>query len=245
MRVVSSWSGGKDSCLACYRAMLSGSEVSYLLNFISKDKRCMSHGLDSKLMVAQSQAIGIPLIQREVAWDSYEDGFKAAIRELKQHGVEGAVFGDIDVQEHRDWVYRVCHDVGITPMEPLWGLNPERILTNFVDEGFEAIVVNAKADLFEEDWLGRKVDRIFLEDLRKLQSKHKIHICGEFGEYHTFVTDGPVFKDRLRIIESRRVLRDGYWSYWLLDVSKYEIEERHGEESNEKGSRYDDGSRRK
>jgi len=184
----------------------------------------MSHGLDSKLIVAQSQAIGIPLIQREVTWDTYEEAFKAVMIELKQMGVEGSVFGDIDVQEHKDWVDRVCSEVGITPIEPLWGLKPEQILMDFIDKGFEAIVVNAKADLFGEEWLGRKVDRRFLKELQKLQSEHNVHICGEWGEYHTLVIDGPIFKRRIRILDSRRVLRKGYWEYWLLDVLKYDIE---------------------
>ena len=226
MKVVASWSGGKESCFACYKAMSDGFEVSHLLNFVSKEERCMSHGLDSKLMVAQSQAIGIPIIQREVTWDTYEEEFKATMMKLKQMGIEGAVFGDIDIQEHKDWVNRVCSEVGIISMELLWGLDPEQILTNFIDEGFEAIVVNVKADLFGEEWLGRKVDRSFLEDLRKLHSKHNFHICGELGEYHTLVIDGPIFKRHIKILDSKRVLKEGHWKYWLLDISRYEIEEK-------------------
>jgi len=225
-RVVVSWSGGKESCFACYKAMSDGFEVSHLLNFVSKDERCMSHGLDSTLMVAQSQAIGIPLIQREISWDAYEEGFKAAMRELKQMGVEGAVFGDIDIQEHMDWVGRVCGEVDIVPMEPLWGLDPEQILTDFMDEGFEAIVVNVKADLLGEEWLGRKVDGSLIEDLKELRRERGIHICGESGEYHTFVTDGPIFKRRIRILDSKRVIREGYWRFRLLDILRYEIEEK-------------------
>jgi uncharacterized protein (TIGR00290 family) len=226
MKVVASWSGGKESCFACYKAMLDGFEVSRLLNFVSTEKRCMSHGLDPKLMVAQSQAIGIPIIQREVTWGTYEEGFKAAVMELKQMGIEGAVFGDIDVQEHKDWVNRVCSGVGIIPMEPLWGLDPEQILTDFINAGFEAIVINVKADLFDEEWLGRKVDRSFLEDLRKLHSRHNVHVCGELGEYHTFVIDGPLFKWRIKTLDSKKVLKDGYWKYWLLDISRCDIEEK-------------------
>ena len=226
MKVVASWSGGKESCFACYKAMLDGFEVSHLLNFVSKEKRCMSHGLDPKLMVAQSQAIGIPIIQRKITWDTYEEGFKNTMMKLKQMGIEGAVFGDIDIQEHKDWVNRVCNEVDIIPIEPLWGLDPEHILTDFIDEGFEAVVINVKADLFGEKWLGRKVDRSFLEDLRKLHSKRNIHICGELGEYHTLVTDGPFFKRRVKILDNRKVLKEGCWKYWLLDISRYEIEEK-------------------
>jgi uncharacterized protein (TIGR00290 family) len=206
--------------------MLDGFEVSYLLNFVSKDGRCMSHGLDSGLIAAQSQAIGIPMVQREATWDTYEQEFKNAIHWLKQRGIDTAIFGDIDIQEHKDWVDRVCGEVGITPIEPLWDLDPERILADFIDEGFEAILVNVKADLFGEEWLGRRVDRNLLEDFQNLRSKHNFHVCGEWGEYHTLVTDGPIFKRRIKILDDRRVLREGYWKFWLLDILRYGIEEK-------------------
>ncbi len=218
MRVVASWSGGKESCFACYNAMLKGFEVSHLLNFVSKEERCMSYGLDSKLILAQSEAIGSPMVQRKVTWDTYEQGFKIAIRELKRMGVSGAVFGDVDIQEHKDWVDRICNELGIRPVMPLWGLDPKQILTDFIDEGFEAIVVMVKADLLSEEWLGRKVDRSFVSDLLKLESK--VHLCGELGEYHTFVSDGPLFKRRLEILDSKKIARNGYW---FLDISKYKI----------------------
>lgn len=222
MKVVASWSGGKEGCFACSKAISDGFEVSHLLNFINEDiGRCMSHGLDSKLIRAQSLAIGIPIVQRGVTWDTYERGFKDAIRELKQMGVGGAVFGDVDIQEHKDWVDKICKELGIEPIEPLWGANSEQILTDFVDEGFEAIVVSVKADLFDEGWLGRKVDRDFVRDLYKLKDKLKIHILGEYGEYHTFVTDGPMFKRKITIFDSKKILKNGRW---VLDILKYEIE---------------------
>ncbi|MBS7610946.1 diphthine--ammonia ligase [Candidatus Bathyarchaeota archaeon] len=223
-RVAVSWSGGKDSCLACYKAILKGFKISYLLNIVSKENRVMSHGLNPKLMVAQSEVIGIPIIQREATWETYEEVFKETLMELKREDIKGAVFGDIDVQEHKDWVDRICSSVGIIPIEPLWGIDPEQVITDFINAGFKAIVVNVKADLFGEEWLRRRVDKCFLEDLRKLQSKRNIHICGELGEYHTFVVDGPIFKGHIKILGSRKVLREGYWKYRLLDVFEYEIE---------------------
>ena len=221
MRVVASWSGGKESCFACYKAMSQGFKVSHLLNFISEDVgRCMSHGLDSRLIRAQAQAIEIPVVQRKITWDTYEREFKKAIRELKQMGVKGAVFGDIDLPEHRDWVGRVCRELDIEPIEPLWGADPERILTDFIDGGFEAIVVRVKADLPGE-WLGRKVDESFVKELRKRKNESNFHILGEAGEYHTFATNGPMFKRRIRILEGDKVLKNGYWS---LDISKWKID---------------------
>jgi len=219
MRTVASWSGGKESCLACYKAISEGFEISYLLNFASKDGRCMSHGIDSKLIHAQSQALEIPIIQREVTPDTYEREFKIAMRELKQKGTDGAIFGDIqDISLHEGWVDRVCSELDVKPIKPLWSRDPKHILTDFIDEGFEAVVVMVKADLLSEEWLGRKVDRSFVSDLLKLESK--VHLCGELGEYHTFVFDGPLFKRRLEILDSKKIARNGYW---FLDISKYKI----------------------
>lgn len=221
MQVVASWSGGKESCFACHKAMMQGGEVSHLLNFISEDVgRCMSHGLDSKLICAQSQAIEIPIVQRKVTWDTYEREFKKAIGELKQIGVKGVVFGDVDLQEHKDWVDRVCKGLNIEAIEPLWVTDPEQILTDFMKEGFEATVVRVKAGLFSKEWLGRKIDENFVRELHKLKNKSNFHILGEAGEYHTFVTGGPLFKRRIKILESDKVLKDGYWS---LDISKWRV----------------------
>ncbi len=219
MQVIASWSGGKESCLACYKAISDGYEVSHLLNMISEDgKRSRSHGLDPTLIAAQSQAIDIPVVQRRTTWDTYEREFKAAIYELKRAGVGGAVFGDIYVQEHKEWIDQICKELGIKPIMPLWGRDTKDIFTEFIDAGFKAIVVRLKADLLGEEWLGREIDRSFMDDLLKLG---KVDLCGELGEYHTFVTDGPLFKRRIRILQSDKVLNDGYWSphtsKWVID----------------------------
>lgn len=222
MRVAASWSGGKESCLACYKAISDGFVVSHLLNFISKDGRCMSHGVDYKLISAQSQAIEIPVVQREITWDLYEREFKIAVRELRQKGLEGIVFGDIqDIPQHEGWVDRVCSETDIKPVKPLWGRDPKQILTEFICKGFKAIVVKVKADLLGEEWLGREVDRSFVIDLLELEGR--VHPCGEFGEYHTYVYDGPLFKRSIKIFDGEKVLKNGYW---FLDVSKYQLFEK-------------------
>ena len=219
--VFTSWSGGKDSSFACYRAVASGLKVRYLLNMITEDgKRSWTHGLSTELLQVQSQALGIPLVQRRTTMASYEAEFKDVLLTLKQEGVRGGVFGDIDLDEHRQWIERVCHDVAITPYLPLWGQAQQKILTDFIDLGFEAVVVVAKADLFGEEWLGRKVDLDFLKELDELRETKDITPCGESGEYHTFVTDGPLFNQRIEILETNKVLREGHW---FLEILKYEL----------------------
>ncbi len=218
MQVAVSWSGGKESCLAYYKTISDGFTVSHLLNMISEDgRRSMSHGLDPALIAAQSQTLNIPVIQRRTTWETYEREFKSVIYELKQTGVSGAVFGDIYVQEHRDWVEKICKELGIEPIMPLWGRDTRDILAEFIDTGFRATVIRVRADLLGEELLGREIDRNFIDDISK---SGKIDLCGELGEYHTFVTDGPLFKRRIKILESARTLKDGYWS---LDILKWEI----------------------
>jgi len=220
-QVFTSWSGGKDSCFACYQAVVSGLKVRCLLNMITEDgRRSWTHGQSVELLQAQSQAIGIPLIQRQTTMANYEPEFKEALLSLELEGVTGGVFGGIDLEEHRQWIDRICGEVDIIPYLPLWGQAQEKILSSFIASGFEAVVVVAKANLFGEEWLGRKIDLDFLSYLTELRQRCGIQLCGEAGEYHTFVTDGPLFDQRIEILETNKVLREGRW---FLEISKHEL----------------------
>lgn len=222
MDTISSWSGGKDSCLACYKALKQGYHVKYLLNFISKEyRRGCFHGIEAGLLEHQAQALGIPLVQKEVSPDmqEYEKEFKQAVSELKARGMKGMVFGDVYLEEHNSWVERVMNELALTPIEPLWGISPEKIVEDFINLGFEATVVSCKADSLGEEFIGRSVDRSFLRELKALQ----ICPCGENGEFHTFVTNGPIFKKRIEITKSRKVLKEGFWQHWFLDIQEYRI----------------------
>ncbi|MBU4265710.1 MAG: diphthine--ammonia ligase [Candidatus Altiarchaeales archaeon] len=209
MRVISSWSGGKESCLAVYKAMQGGLAVSHLLN-MAVDGR--SHGLDRGLILAQSEAIGIPLVQRVVTWDTYEEEFKKAVGGLK---IEGMVFGDIDVQDHRDWVEGTCSELGIKPFLPLWKRGREELMDEFISAGFKAVVVCVKSE-FDRTWLGRIIDEEFIKDA----SDAGIDVCGENGEYHTLVVDGPLFRNRIEVVESRDIEREGKW---FMDITEHKL----------------------
>ena len=214
---ISSWSGGKDSCYACCLALREGFKISHLVNFVSKEyNRVSFHGTEARLIQLQSQSIGIPLLQKETTWNGYEQEFREAVQSLFPNSIKGMVFGDIYLQEHKDWVERVCVDLRIEAVEPLWNKNPEKIFTDFIDAGFEAIIVSAQSELIDEDWIGQRVDRQFMEYLK---SKN-IDICGENGEYHTLVVDGPIFNRRIEIMESRTINRD---NYWFLDTCEYRL----------------------
>ena len=216
MQVVASWSGGKDSCLAYYKAVKNGFKVSHLLNFITEDgTKSRAHGINSELIRRQAEAIGIPVVQVKSTWQTYEQKFKEAINSLKQKGIKGTIFGDIDVQEHKEWTDRVSNELDVKAIQPLWGYKQKELLNEFINEGFEAIVVSLKSDLLDKEWLGRKVDKNFLKDLDELNgnivSIDNINLCGEKGEYHTFVTDGPVFKKKIEILSGEKILKDGRW----------------------------------
>lgn len=223
MKLISSWSGGKDICLALFKAIQQGYEISILLNFISEEyKRCCFHGISNELMNIQSEAIQIPIVQKSVPTDmkGYETQFKLAVNELKKRKIQGMVFGDIYLEEHKSWIDRVCNDIEITPIEPLWNLPAEKVIKEFIDIGFKAIVISAKADLFEEDFLGREINYDLISEIKK----KNICCCGENGEFHTFVYDGPIFKKKIIINETKKILKEGFWKHWFLDIKKYKIE---------------------
>jgi uncharacterized protein (TIGR00290 family) len=214
MRAFCSWSGGKESALAFYRAIWDGIEVKCLLNMVSEDgKRSRSHGISSKLIRLQADAMGIPIIQRKTTWENYEEEFKKALSDFRKEGVFAGIFGDIDLQEHRDWVERVCKGAGIKPVLPLWKEQREKLLEEFIDAGFKAVVV-AVTDSLGEECLGRQIDYNFINDLKGLKD---VDLCGEKGEYHTFVYNGPIFKKPVEFITGKKILRDKHW-YLELNI---------------------------
>ncbi|MFH1877144.1 MAG: diphthine--ammonia ligase [Candidatus Omnitrophota bacterium] len=188
-----SWSGGKDSVLACYNAIKNdGIEIAYLLNMLSENgTHSRSHHLSVAALRSQAEAMGIPIVQRQAGWQGYEEEFKKALAVFKEEGVHIGVFGDIDVQEHRDWVERVCSESGLNAMLPLWQRSRESLMGEFIAAGFKAVIVAVKLECMGSEWLGRQLDRQFVEDMKCLP---QVDLCGENGEYHTFVYDGPIFK---------------------------------------------------
>lgn len=217
---ISSWSGGKDSCLACYKALKSGYEVKYLLNFISREsKRGCFHGIEGKLLSLQAERIGIPLVQKEVTADmkKYEEEFKEAVIEFKRKDIGDMVFGDIYLIDMINWVDRVCGELGVRPVEPLWQQDPMDIIKEFAGLGFKAMVVSCQAEKLGKEYLGRFVDTALAEELKA----KGVCPCGENGEFHTIVIDGPIFKKPIRITEAEPVLKEGFWKHWFLDIKKY------------------------
>ena len=216
-QVVASWSGGKDSCLSLCLARDSGMKVSHLVNILNEDGlTSCTHGLSGDLMQAQARSMGIPLVQLVTNGFRYEADFKNCLRELHKQGVEGGVFGNGDVE--RQWIDSVCREVGIEAHLPLEGMTKDRILKEFINRGFEAVIVTTRADVMGEEWLGKKLDADFLRAWDEVRRDKKISRAAEAGAYHTTVLGGPIFHKTLEIVECEKVLQDGFWYLNILRV---------------------------
>lgn len=221
MKLVAAWSGGKDSCFACYKAIKEGHEISDLLIMMSDPTESNFHMIHADMLDAQSQAIGIPITKSTTTPNTYEQDFKNALLRMKAQGVEGIVTGDVfDVALHEaGWLDRICKEVGLTPVRPLWHRDTTQILEEFINEGFKATVVRVKTDVLGIEWLGREINRAFTDDLLKFGT---VDPCGEHGEFHTLVTDGPLFKkDRIKILESEKIKLNGNGR---LVIKRFEVE---------------------
>ncbi len=204
---VCSWSGGKDAALAFHRAAQEGRQPAYLLTMMTEDgDRTRSHGLPLEVIEEQSASLGIPLKTRAVSWDNYEDGFIDALNSLAEDGLKEVVFGDVSPVENRTWEEKVCQAAGLRAQLPLWKQDPGEIMDEFFDSGFEATIVAAKADKPGKDFVGRKLDRSAVADLADKGVDLK-----ETGDFHTVVTEGPIFKKPVKVQKGRQIKRSGYW----------------------------------
>lgn len=194
-----SWSGGKDSCLALYRAVQQGGVPKALLTVMEEGGEVSrSHSLPRSVLEEQSRLLDIPIIFCSATWDEYEAVFLEALGKLKAAGIDAGVFGDIDVEDHRDWVHRVCDTEDVRPVHPLWQCSRRDLLEEFIDLGFEAIVVMLRNDLLDKSFLERSIDRDTIAEMERAG----IDASGELGEYHTAVIGGPLFSSTMRLPEA-------------------------------------------
>lgn len=209
---VCSWSGGKDSALAFHRAVRAGLRPVALLTMLQEDgARSRSHGLRPEVLDAQAEALGLPLLRGHATWDGYEASFIDQLRRAKALGAEAAVFGDIDLQPHRDWEEKVCGEAGLTPLLPLW-LEPRRKLVDeWLAAGFRARLVAVREGRLPREFLGRILNLPLVAEIEALGCD----ACGEAGEYHTVVEDGPGFRSALHL-EPGAIHRSQ--DVWTLDL---------------------------
>jgi len=206
MKIGVFWSGGKDSALACYKAITEGHDVAFIITFIFSDWPFLCHPMP--IMELQSEALGIAHLMVKVE-EPYREGYRAVLSRLKkEEGIEGIVTGDIWIEDHRRWNESVCEGLGIRLIMPLWGLDRYQILNEVISSGFRCTITCAKQPWFNEGWLGRELDMDCIKDLKVLNNKYGIDLCGENGEYHTMVIDAPIFKEIIEISSVSKERRD-------------------------------------
>jgi uncharacterized protein (TIGR00290 family) len=177
--------------LALHRALTSGYRVEALLAMFDEEGgRSRSHGLAPHLLHAQARALGIPLVTRGASWATYETEFITATRELAAKGLHYGLFGDIDLEPHRAWEEKVCAAAGIEAVLPLWQEPRAALVEEFLALGYRARVVCTNGRWLNGSFCGRLFDAAFLGDLPP-----GVDACGENGEFHTFVFDGPRFAE--------------------------------------------------
>ena len=184
-----SWSGGKDSCLALWRSQQSGFKVTHLLTALEETgSRVRSHGVSVQLMRAQAAALKLDIEFLSASWKEYEYQFIEKLTFLKSLGIQSGIFGDIDLIAHREWEEKVCGAAGIAACLPLWNEDRLSLVNEFFHAGFKARVSCVDGRFLDDTFVGCEFDQSFIGRLPA-----GVDACGENGEFHTFVYDGPNF----------------------------------------------------
>lgn len=190
-KFVASYSGGKDCMLAVHRAMAAGHEpVAFIIMHNEARQRSWFHGISEEGIGAVSDALGIPIWLIKTEGPAYTENFERALLKAKAAGAEACVFGDIDIQGHFDWCSTRCEATGLEAMFPLWGENRKDVVYELLDSGFKARITVVNLEKIDSRFLGRTLTKELADEIAAEGSD----ICGENGEYHTFVYDGPMFR---------------------------------------------------
>lgn len=193
---VSSWSGGKDSAVAFYRALKSGMVPKKILTMFEEDGEISkSHALPYEVVQAQADRLGVPLLIKGASWNSYEERFIEAMDECRSEGITHGVFGDIDLEGHLEWVQKTCAKSDIVAVHPLWQEQRKSIVKELLDANFEAYIVVVNTKMMPANYVGSRFTKEIVDELEAAG----IDSCGENGEFHTIVVDGPIFTERVPI----------------------------------------------
>lgn len=215
-RAVMSWSGGKDSALALQDVLKDGCEIVALLTAVTEPyDRVSIHGVRRALLEEQAASLALPLeqvlISAHPSNSDYEAKMLAALRRCKREGVDTVVFGDIFLEDIRAYREALLARLGMRARFPLWWCDSAALAHRFIDDGFKAVTVCTDSRALPQAFVGRAYDRRFLADLPQ-----GVDPCGENGEFHTFVYDGPPFKERVAHRPGEVVFRDERFYYFDL-----------------------------
>jgi uncharacterized protein (TIGR00290 family) len=211
-RALLSWSGGKDSSLCLYETTKGGEfVVAALLTTLTRDfDRISMHGVRRELLEMQASALGLQLdevwISKNAANAEYEDQMRKALERRKAEGIKHVIFGDLFLEDIRKYREDRLSQIGVQGVFPLWGRPTRDVANLFIEKGFRAILCCTDPKAIPKEFCGREFDRQLLSDLPS-----SVDPCGENGEFHTFVYDGPIFKKRIEVRVGEVVQRDGFY----------------------------------
>jgi uncharacterized protein (TIGR00290 family) len=214
--VLLAWSGGKDSSLALARLQEDPTvRVCALVTAVTEGyDRVSIHGVRRDLLVRQAEAIGLPLIEARLdpgaVNAAYEEAWARALAEGTQRfdGANHVAYGDLFLEDVRAYRDRQLSSLGYTPLYPIWGIDTEGLASEFIARGFRAVLTCVDTTQLGARFAGRAFDQALLSDLPE-----SVDPCGERGEFHTFVWDGPHMREPVRVIAGARVLRDDRFEY--------------------------------
>ncbi len=207
MSFLCSWSGGKDSCYAYYIALKMGYKPSVLLNVMNEHgDRSRSHGIPRQVLEAQAEALQVPICFFNSTWDEYEKKYVESLKKLvNKYPITHSVFGDIDIESHKDWEEKVSKKAGLIALLPLWQGNRKQLVLDMIEAGIEAIIVSCNMELGPA-FLGRTIDAKIIEEFEQIG----VDACGENGEFHTLVVDAPFFNKKINVEISSKVTSSNY-----------------------------------
>jgi uncharacterized protein (TIGR00290 family) len=220
-RVLMSWSGGKDSALALTEIKNSGRyEIAALLTTVTKDyDRISMHGVRRSLLEQQAESLGLRLeevfITKNASNEEYESSMRDVLSKYRESGINAVVIGDIfleDVRKYREQKLSLLDMHGIFP---IWAVETRELIARFIRAGFKAITTCVDTKVLGKEFVGRELDQAFLAEL-----PDGVDPCGENGEYHSFIYDGPIFSRRIPITIGEKVLRENRYYFCDLIESK-------------------------
>lgn len=225
MKSVILYSGGKDSTRAVYSSIENNDEVYALIAMVSRNKESyMFHVPNIHMVDYCSSAMEIPSI--DIATDGQKekelDDLEACLRRVKQKGVEVVYSGALESVYQKSRIDKICDNLGLKSISPLWHKDPVEYMRQLVDEGFEIIITSVSAYGLTKDWLGKTINHDVIDQLIKLNEKYGIHPAFEGGEAETLVLDAPMY--------DRKIVVDKADIQWSVDSGVYNITEAHLEE---------------
>jgi asparagine synthase (glutamine-hydrolysing) len=220
MKAAILFSGGKDSTYSAYLAKKEGYEISCLITILSLNKESyMFHTPSIEQVSKQAEVMNFPLVIEQTLGKKEEElkDLEHAIKRAREHyKFDTIVTGAIHSEYQAGRIQKICDKLGLKCFNPLWHKKESTYLQELIDNKFKIIIVGVFAYPLDEKWLGRIINKEFIEEVRILNEKYKIHVAGEGGEFETFVLDCPLFKKPLKI-EKFEDIKEGENS-WRMEI---------------------------